>query len=153
MKIALTPHDLSRGKKAVNFKEKKMALLKNAALSRLPVHITTTLLDGKKYSIILPTDLTGEVNYTILEFVPIWNRTFKVCSTTSKKITALVIEFTFGKFEVDDAGYRPTTKSTSGPGCDPMYVEASEGELALLLQKHAALPIAGHVAALIRKSF
>ena len=53
---------------------------------------------------------------------------------------------------MDDAGYRSTKKTTSGPGCDPDLVEASEGELAVLIEKHPGL-LVDHVKALIRKSF
>lgn len=99
----------------------------SAARTPMPIYPVLTHDHKKITAVLLTQDAEQGSSKLKLYFRPVWCKLFTICSMKKNTLSAVLCEFEFGKFWFDKTGVHATNGfSTSGHGCDPTWVEASE---------------------------
>ncbi len=154
MRITVTLTELESGSVIIGGAKDRRMQIEMDAKRREPMAISPVRdREGKTISAIATVDAQMSPSGLKLIFRPVWSRIFLTCAAKKDTVTALVCEFEFGKYWVDNNGIRKANLTTSGNGTDPEVVRDSELVLGRILDAPERTIINGHLIDLIKRSF
>lgn len=136
MKLKINQEELEAGLCVRRFGEKRSSEIKLIATSKEFVPINPIPHKGRMYSIIILTKFQDSNGNKILSFIPLPNRCFVTWIARPAKISLITLETEEGQMSFDSHGFRKTSYSTNGPGCDPESVIESQTMLSRLISSN-----------------
>jgi hypothetical protein len=158
VRLTISSLELENGYCVQTGSKARITELHHLTMGKMPVAIVPVLhMNGKMISVVRLTEMgidrVGKGTSLDIKFRPVWCRLYTLYSMKKDTLLAVICEFDFGKYWIDDSGVKEAKLTTQGSGCDPAIVNRAETALSDMLDADKFTSIHDNLIRFIQKSF